>query len=628
MFIDMVGYTKLMQENEPLAKEIRDRFRSNISEAVKNHLGNVAQYYGDGALCYFNSAIEAVKCAYAIQCELNKDPSIPARAGIHIGDIVLDDEGIFGDGVNVAARIEALSVPGSVLFSEKLNKELINHPVIKTTLLGYYELKNVTGPVKIFALNLNGIKVPRVSDIKSRSVEPEKTIAVLPFVNMSPDPENEYFSDGMTEEILNALAKIEGLRVTSRTSSFALKGKRIDIKEIGKQLGVKTILEGSVRKMGERVRITSQLINTADDYHIWSEVYDRKLEDIFKVQDEISSKIANTLKEKLTFGEKADVLINAPTQNLEVYNLYLKGSYNFFKWTPEGARKGIKYLEDAIKIEPDFALAYSFLAFCYTMLGGMGQSNIKEAFQNASDYADMAIELNKNLAEAHISKALIYLFRDYDIQSAGVSIRRALSLKSGDATVHHTYAMYLLTIRQFDEAIKELNKAVTLDPLSLPINQSLGEAYLFAKKYHEAIDRLNKALDLDPKFRPAIETKGWVLYFSGETEKSIEVFEELHNLTGDPLKGVTGLGYVYARGGRIDQAMECLKKLDERSSRDKNISLNMDYIVVYAGLKDYENVFKYLKKALDEGTGKFFYMLHPALEEVRNHPEFNNIIES
>ncbi len=354
-----------MQENEQQAKEKRDRHRAVLQKSVREHQGKILQYYGDGTLIIFGSVIEAVNAAVDIQTELQIKPKIPLRVGIHTGDIVYSDDGIFGDGVNIASRIEGLSVSGSVLISEKVHDEIRNHPDINAKSLGKFNLKNVKRPMEIFAIANEGLSVPNLKEIKEKKGTADKTIAVLPFVNMSADPDNEYFSDGITEELSNALTKVDGLLVTSRTSSFAYKGKNEDIRKIGEQLGVNTVLEGSVRKAGNKVRITAQLINTADGYHLWSEVYDRKLEDIFEVQDEITRIITNKLREKLTTEGSKESLVKPATENIEAYNLYLKGLFYWNKWTPEDRKKAIKIYEEAIEKEPNFALPYSGLANCY-----------------------------------------------------------------------------------------------------------------------------------------------------------------------------------------------------------------------------------------------------------------------
>ncbi|MBT8380720.1 MAG: tetratricopeptide repeat protein, partial [Ignavibacteria bacterium] len=556
MFTDMVGYTALMQEDEKLAKQKRDRHRQVLQESIMKYNGEILQYYGDGTLSMFSSGVEAVKCAITIQKELKNEPAVPLRIGLHTGDVVYEEEGIYGDGVNVASRLESLSVAGSILISEKLQDELTNHPDLITKPLGRFKLKNVKKPLEVYAVSANGLIVPSNRELSLEKVDSSKSIAVIPFINMSTDPENEYFSDGITEEILNALVKVEGLQVTSRTSSFAFKGKSADVKEIAEKLNVHSILEGSVRKSGNKVRITAQLINAADDFHVWSETYDRNLEDIFEVQDEISRKIANTLREKLTLQQKDEKLVTPTTENLDAYNLYLKGKYHLFKWSPENTKIGIEYLNKVIEIENEFAPAYSMLSFGYTILGAMGQIPTRSAFKDARDFANKAIELDDSLAEAYVSLGLVKIFSQWNLEGAEKAFDRALELNPGDAGVHNAYSWYLAAAGKFDEAIETAKHALKLDPLSLAINNSLGDAYLNAGRYEEAIVQLDKTLELDPNFRSALESKGWALFFLGETKKSIKTFKKYQKKTKDPLKGISGLGHVYAKTGQHDKAYE------------------------------------------------------------------------
>jgi TolB-like protein/class 3 adenylate cyclase/Tfp pilus assembly protein PilF len=628
MFTDMVGYTTLMQKDEHTAKADRDRHRKVFEALILTHQGTIIQYYGDGTLSIFSSAVEAANCAVEIQIEMHKKPQIPLRIGIHIGDIVYDDEGVYGDGVNVASRIETLSVPGGVLISDKLNDELYSHPELKTKSLGKFELKNVNRPIEIFTIKEEGLVVPTARELKVKKIDSVKSIAVLPFLNMSTDPENEYFSDGITDEILNALTKVDGLLVTSRTSSFAFKGKSKDIRQIGTKLGVNTVLEGSVRKVGNKVRITAQLINSLDGYCIWSKVYNRELEDIFEVQDEISAKIANTLREKLTGNEKKERMVLAPTKNLKAYNLYLKGIYHFNKWTPDGALKGIEFLKKTIEIEPDYAQPYSSLAYCYTMLGVMGRLSSKIAFSKAKENALKSLRLNENLVGAHLSLALIQLLDEWNLDSACKSFQRALELSPGLGGVHHAYYAYLIAVKRFDEAIKEMKLAVQIDPLSLPINNSLAEAYMYAGKYNIALKQINKTLEFEPTFRTAVETKGWIHIHLGETEKAIEIFKDFTDLTKTPLplKGRIGLGYAYAKAGRINDAKECIRKMQEREKKDKDASLNMDYLVIYMGLGDFDKVFHYLEKALNEDSSLYFLRVHPSAESIRKDPRYKELM--
>jgi len=631
MFTDMVGYTALMQKNERQAKENRDRHRQVLQESVRVHNGEILQYYGDGTLIIFKSAIEGVKCAVDIQQALQDEPKIPLRIGMHIGDIVHDEDGIFGDGVNIASRIESLSVSGAILISEKLNDEIRNHPELSAKSLGEFELKNVKRPVEVFALTNEGLTFPKQKEIKNKNGTDNKTIAVLPFVNMSADPENEYFSDGISEELLNALTKVDGLLVTSRTSSFAFKGQNKDIRKIGEELGVNTVLEGSVRKAGNKVRITAQLINTADGYHIWSEVYDRKLEDIFEVQDEIARIITNKLREKLTNEGSKESLVKPPTENLVAYNLYLKGLFYWNKWTPEDRKKAINLFEEAIEKEPNFALPYSGLANCYSILGSTGQMDVKIAYPNAKKAALKALELDNNLMEAYLSLATVKLYYDSDDAAANELIQKALNLNPGAAVAHQNYANYLLLTGnltgKLTEAIKESELAVQLDPLSMPNNLFLGNVYLFDKQYDKALKQHDKILELDPKFRAALEAKGWAYIFKGDPEMAIKYFKKYQKLTDSPLKGVTGLGYAYAKAGQIDKAKQILNNLEKRERLEKDLNNSMDFAVIYIALQDYDKVFYYFERAVVDRFGFMFLKSHPMFEEVRKDARFKKFMK-
>lgn len=455
MFADMSGYTALMQEDEQKAKLLRDRQRQVLEKLVPAYHGNIIQYYGDGTLSTFGSAIDAVHCAIDIQEELQKHPKVQLKIGMHSGDIAYDDQGVYGDGVNLAARIEALSVPGAVLISDKIFDEVRNQMNISTTPLGKFNLKNVRRPVEVYALTGHGLVVPTPAQTGVKCGA-EKSIAVLPFVNMSADPDNEYFSDGISEEILNALTRVEGLQVTARTSSFSFKGKNEDIRQIGIKLGVATVLEGSVRRAGKKIRITAQLINTADGYHIWSETYDSDLEDIFEVQDEISLKILNRLKENFAGKEEKTTVVHPSTANIEAYNLYLQGRYHWAKSNPEDIRKAVKNFEEAISIDPGFALAYCALSYCYSFMGSAGLMPPTEAYPKAKDYTLKAIELDPNHPESHLSLASIKFFHNWDFDGAEASINKALSLSLNSSLVNQVHGWLLIAKGDFTKAISTL----------------------------------------------------------------------------------------------------------------------------------------------------------------------------
>lgn len=625
MFTDMVGYTALMQEDEQKAKKHRDRHRQILEKCTQDYHGLILQYYGDGTLSVFGSAIEAVECAVDIQYNLQDTPKILLRIGIHIGDIVYADDGIYGDAVNIASRIENLCSPGGILVSEKVYDEIKNHPELPTKSLGEFELKNVKRPTKVFAIQKEGLNLPDPNELKKITGSNIKSIAVLPFVNMSADPENEYFSDGITEELLNALTKVDGLRVTSRTSSFAFKGKNEDIRKIGTHLNVTSVLEGSVRKSGDRIRITAQLVNTADGYHVWSEIFDRKLDDIFEIQDEISRKITQTLRKKLTRSDAKEKIVKSPTNNLDAYNLYLKGRFYYNKWTPHDARKAISLFEEAIKIEKNFALPYSGISMCYCTLGSMGYMPSESAFSKAKDAALIALELDDNLAESHASLAWVRFFYELDWKGAESSYRKTISLNPDSAEAHQGYSIFQLVTGNHPQALEESEFALKLDPLSLPINFSYAYILYCTGRPEDALLQYDKTLEIDPTYRGAMEGKGYIYSRLGQHDKAIKIFKQVHELVNDPLKGITGLGYAYAKAGNIEEANECLQILKKREQNDKDVSLFMDFAIIYTALKEYDKVLTYFEKAIEARTGVMIMFAEPEWHEIRLNPRFKKI---
>src|SRR5258706_4157833 len=390
MFTDMEGYTALMQKNEQVAIERRTRHREVFEKAMTDHSGKIIQYYGDGTLSIFPSAIHAVDAGVEMQVLFRDQPQVPLRIGIHIGDVTIDDSGVYGDGVNIASRIESFAVAGSVFISDKVFDEIKNQPRVNTISMGLFDLKNVSRPVEVFAITNEGLAVPKPADLKGKTAEPKNKLAVLPFVNMSNDAENEYFSDGIAEELINTLSKIDGLQVICRTSAFSFKGKNQDVRKIGKALNVSKVLEGSVRKAGNRVRINAELVNTSDGYQLWSETFDRNLDDIFELHDEIAGIIANRMREQLVtkLTETPD-----PSQNIEAYQLYLKGLFFYNKGTPPDYHKAIEFFEEAISLDPSFANAHAMIASCYAALTSIGNVNPAHVMEKVRTASHNAIRL-------------------------------------------------------------------------------------------------------------------------------------------------------------------------------------------------------------------------------------------
>jgi adenylate cyclase len=623
VFADMTGYTTLMQENEALAKSKRLRVKEVLEATITKYNGQILQYYGDGSLSIFKSAIDAVNSAVDIQHQLRQNPKVDLRIGIHTGDVTVEDGSIYGDGVNMASRIESLAVSGSVFISEKVYDEIKNQENIQAKELGFFELKNVQHAVRVYAITNHGMIVPTRGELTGKIKQPINRLAVLPFVNMSADPENEFFSDGITEELLNALTKVDGLQVTSRTSAFAFKGKNDDIRDIATKLNVDKILEGSVRKSGNRVRITAQLINAADGYHIWSENYDRNLTDIFEVQDEISGIITNKLRENFAVTRENESLVKSHTKNLDAYTQYLKALHYWNKVTPADTRKAIGCFEKAIELDPEYAQAYAMAAGAYSNLGATGQMLPQKAFEIVSRYADKALELDDMVAEGHIAKAGRYLFYEWKWKESYLALHKAIKLNPSATAAYQLLGFYYIIMGQKDEAVKIMEEAVRIDPLSPIMNQFLGNTYIFAERYDDAIQKADMLLEMNPEMRISIELKAWATGMKGDWKKALELFEEVHRLTNHPLKGLMGVGYAYAMLGKTEKALECIEKLERRQREDPTSVIDADLVGIWYALGNMDKAFYHITQCVEKRTAPVDYFLqYPVFKELAKDPRY------
>jgi len=456
--------------------------------------------------------------------------------------------------------------------------------------------------------------------------KPQPSIAVLPFTNLSADKEQEYFCDGMAEEIINALSQVEDLRVVARTSAFSFRGKEIDIREIGKKLNVQALLEGSVRKAGNRVRITAQLINVVDGYHLWSERFDRDLADVFAIQDEISLAIVDKLKVKL-LGDEKEKILKRYTQNLDAYDLYLKGRYHWNRRTPDALKKAVSHFEQVIRKDPNYALAYAGLADCYSMLAQVYVLPPKEAFPKAKALAKKALETDETLAEAHTSLAFAIGCFDWDWAGAEKEFKRAIELNPNYATAHQWFAMVLVKLGRNSEAIQEIHKALELDPFSLIINTSAGFVYLYAGREDKAVEQAEKILDMDPTFIGAYLI---LVDVNERRRKYDEAVEE--GLKGYSFVGflsqheVVSLRETYASSGRIGYLRRWLEIMQSKTEQGQ--VLYYDMASLYALLDDTEKAIECLEKAYEEHDFSLSGLLvDDDFEKLRSNPRFVQLIK-
>lgn len=477
--------------------------------------------------------------------------------------------------------------------------------------------KNRYADTKAVLTDLNSVFDKSISESITKP-----SIAVLPFVNMSADPENEYFSDGLAEDLINALTKILDLHVMARTSSFAFKGEKKNIREIGQELNVDNLLEGSVRKVGDRVRITAQLVKVENGYHLWSEQYDRKLEDVFAIQDEITERIMDKLK--VTFDLKETRSQVMSSIKMEAYDLYLKGRYYLNKLSID---KAVGYYKQAIEKDPDYALAYSAVAEAFTMLStGFDILPSKDAMPTARENAKKALKLDPNLAEAYVSLGLIALSYDWDREAAKKYFQKAIELNPNSLSAHQWIEFYWSYMEaNFDESFVHLKKAQELDPLNLMIKIRLGFISLLRRDYDRAIEQFKAIVDFEPNFALGYNCLTAAYGCKGMYDEAIKCGEKTLEI-GPPLVGYISLmAWAYGLAGKKDKANELNTELIERSK--KGYVSSFWVASGYLGLGDFDMVFEWLEKAFEERDSNLIYVtVPPSMDPLRSDPRYKQLL--
>jgi TolB-like protein/Flp pilus assembly protein TadD len=677
LFIDLVGYSKLLiDEQKERLRELTDIVLATrqVSEATNEELVRLPT--GDGmALVFRNSLEEPAQCALEIARALKEHPQIQLRMGIHSGPVskVTDLNGrtnIAGAGINLAQRVMDCGDAGHILLSRHVVEDLAQYRQWSQRLhdLGECEVKhgiklslanlfgddfgNAAVPAKLAGATTQrkatgsfriGLAIAAVLLLvagiiffrfksganfsRIRSAEaPPKSIAVLPFDNLSGDPENAYFSEGIQDEILTRLAKTAELKVISRTSTQRFKSSPDNLPQIAQQLGVENILEGSVQKPGDQVRVNVQLIHAATDTHLWAETYDRKLTDVFAVESEIAKAIAERLKANLT-GTAEHVLASRPTENPEAHQLYMKGRYFWNKRTTENLKKAIDYFEQAIGKDPAYALAYSGLADVHTVLPYYAATPPKDDAQKALAAARKAVELDESLAEAHTSLANA-LVLNLQFAASVPEFQRAIELNPNYATAHHWYGEELQNEGRFDEALAEIRRAQELDPLSLVINSVLGSILAVAGRDDEAIEQLRKTIEIDPTFDLTHWFLGQAYEDKGQLAEAIAQYEKATQLNSDPAVQAS-LARAYALAGRKEEARKILDKLTTASRQGYIPAYSL--AVIHLSLGDKEEALRLLEKSYENlapfDTGVYGSIkIDRRFEPLRGDPRFQALV--
>ena len=674
LFIDIVGYSKLLiTEQSEQIKKLKEIVRGTEQVRLAEAEGKLLRLpTGDGGALVFRTNPEApVLCAIEIAKELKRQPELKVRMGIHSGPVneITDlnaQANITGAGINIAERVMDCGDAGHILVSKHVADDLEHYPRWKPFLdsLGECEVKhgvrigivslhndqigNPKTPKKVQAIQqhrartrwaaivtallfLGVIVAAFVVDLKkstrSTSAVSEKSIAVLPFENLSRDPDNAYFAEGMQDEILARLSKISDLKVISRTSTEKYRSAPDNLREIAKQLGVANIVEGSVQKAADQVRVNVQLINALDDKHLWADIYDRRLTDIFTVESDIAKTIADTLQAKLTGAEK-ELIAAKPTSDTTAYELYLKGRSLWISRTGDNIPKAIAFYEQAIARDPNYALAYSGLAEAYAVLPLYSGIAPREAFAKAKAAALKALQLNDKLAEAHTALALLLCFADLDMAGSVAEFQRAIALNPNYATAHQWFGVQPLSaLGRFDEAIAEEKRAIELDPRSPNNNADFGWILMQAGRYDEAILQLRKTLEIDPTFYPAHYNLGVALQLKGDFSGAIAEYTRGQELSDD-LEFLVMLATAEAQSGDKSAAAHMLSDLEKLGNHHYAGGAYWRALLCLS-LGNRDEAIRWLEQSVADPAGsdivwiKVFHFLDP----LRGDPRFEALVQ-
>ena len=629
MFADIAGYTALMQEDEKLALQLRRKFQDKLEKEVTEYNGRILDFRGDGALCTFTSTIEAVRAALAVQLEMQIDPVVPLRIGMHTGDVLVEGNNIYGDGVNIASRIESFAMPGSICLSGKAYDDIKNQRDIQTVPLGRYLLKNVKEEVEIFAISNPGIQIPRENhpDGKGKKVTEnrslDKSIMVLPFVNLGNDGEQDYFSDGLTEELITKLSKLAEIKVTSRTTSMLYKNTTKDIRTISKENKVNYILEGSIRKYQNDLRITAQFIDARSDMHLWADTYRGTVDDIFDIQEQVSEKIVEALRIQITMEEQV-MLRKRYTENSDAYQLYLRGRHFWKERNVEGLQSAARNFEKALENDSRYALAWSGLADTYSLMGEYTNISRRELFPKQMAAVYKALQIDNRLGEAHISLGISLMLNEWDWENSKKEFLVGLELSPDYATGHHWYAEWLLFKGKTEEAFREISLAVSLDPSSPGILKDKGIFYYYTRQYEKAIDTGMLTMELHPAFVTVFRLLSLAYQGLGMYDESIRQNERWGERTGNVIKTQVSLAQIYAAAGRRTEAKAIVDTIENQQLGGNDYR---GMAMVYASLGDNDNAFIWLEKSYQRHEESLCSLkVDPKLNSLHSDPRFNEML--
>jgi len=625
MFTDMVGYTALGQRNESLSLALVEEQRKLVRPILTRHNGREIKTMGDAFLVEFPNALDAVRCAYDIQratrefnISLPQEKRVHLKVGLHLGDVVESKGDISGDAVNVASRIEPLAEDGGVCLTRQVYDHVSNKFELPLTTLGAKVLKNVTEPVEVFKVVMPWEQTTTVE----RPTFATNRIAILPFRNMSPDPNDEYFAEGITEEIISTVSGISGIEVISRTSVMGYKGTTKRIEEIGRELMVGSVLEGSLRKAGNRIRVSTQLVEVARDKHLWAQNYDRNLDDVFEVQSDIAKQVADALRVKI-LSEELERIDRKPTENIDAYTLYLKGRQIWNRRGMDDMKKAAACFEQSVEKDPDFALGYAGQADCFLLLAGNWREDIEHNLEKARMLVAKALELDPALAEAHATRGLILQWYDVKLREADEEFRKSVELKPSYATAHQWYASLLLDFGRFEDAFLEIKRAIELDPLSEPIMSNYANYFHFTRENEKWLAAANRLIEAHPEQSWGYIHRTWAEAWLGRPDEARQDLETYIRLSKDDRSRPGLEALLEALLGNERRARELIAIAYQRADVPSLEALWN----VFGLLGDKEGFFTWVdfaikRRAITAGSLRY----DPCLDNVRGDSRFKNLL--
>jgi TolB-like protein len=580
MFTDIVGYTQLMGDDEDKGFSVLNENRKIQHPIIQKFNGILHKELGDGILASFDTATNAVLCSKEIQDVCSRHSDFNLRIGIHLSEVVFEENDVFGNGVNIASRIQGKAPPGGIFITEPVYRNIQSRISFETEFVSQENLKNVKFPVRIYSIK-TGIKPASLPD----SIK--KSIAVLPFVNMSGDQEQEYFCDGISEEIINTIVQFPDIKVAARTSSFSFKGKNEDLRIIGQKLGVNNVLEGSVRKSRNRIRINAQLLEASTGFHLWSKKYDRELNDIFEIQDEIALEIADQLMITLSDSKELPVRRNQ-TQNIDAYQFYLKGKSLYYQRGPS-IKEAIDSFNQALDIDPDYALAYSGLADTYVMFGFWGIMAPEDCWPRAIEASRMASQIDENLSETCNSRAIKALLYDRDFDTAEREFKKAIKLNPTNTQARVWYGLfYLQPIRnEIEKGLKQCKLATEFDPLSAYAYLSYAWSLIYAGRINEAKKVAEYGVKLGADDVYIHNTLGYIYLLSDNLEDSLREFLICRELTSSSTHVLCQLISIYLKMDEKELAAQAYSDLEIMFQKQKTQPISVAMAAAMMGNNEY-----------------------------------------